>query len=200
MGLDFFVYITRLSCFPPSFPSFMHQFHALAPSTGQMTVYLYISLFIYSLFMRFIFSKSKTRPQCFFIYESVHDKIYNKTYASQDSDQPVHCGLIRFFAHCMCLLQPLGYPKRDKREPFPYWVVVQADLSLCWSPGCYCKFCHVLAHIYLMLLLICFLQTYIHLGPVVQSIVSLMNSLRVISLTVLADSIHNILIFFAEKM
>ena len=37
-------------------------------------------------------------------------------------------------------------------------------------------------------------------GPVVQSIVSLTSSLRVISLTVLADSIHNILIFFAEKM
>ena len=34
------------------------------------------------------------------------------------------------------------------------------------------------------------------LGPVVQSITS---SLRVISLTVLADSIDNILIFFAEK-
>ena len=38
------------------------------------------------------------------------------------------------------------------------------------------------------------------LGPVVQSVVSLTNSLRVISLTILADSIHNILIFFAEKM
>ena len=37
-------------------------------------------------------------------------------------------------------------------------------------------------------------------GPVVQSIVSLMTSLRVISLTVLADSIYNILILFAEKM
>ena len=37
-------------------------------------------------------------------------------------------------------------------------------------------------------------------GPVVQSLVSLTSSLRVISLTVLADSIHNILIFFAEKM
>ena len=36
-------------------------------------------------------------------------------------------------------------------------------------------------------------------GPVVESIVSLTSSLRVISLTVLADSIHNILIFFAEK-
>ena len=37
-------------------------------------------------------------------------------------------------------------------------------------------------------------------GPVVQSIVSLTSSLKVISLTVLADSIYNILIFFAEKM
>ena len=37
-------------------------------------------------------------------------------------------------------------------------------------------------------------------GPVVQSVVSLTNSLRVISLTVLVDSIHDILIFFAEKM
>ena len=38
-----------------------------------------------------------------------------------------------------------------------------------------------------------------NLGPVVQSVVSLTSSLRVISLTVLADSIYNILIFFAEK-
>ena len=37
-------------------------------------------------------------------------------------------------------------------------------------------------------------------GPVVQSVVSLTSSLRNISLTVLADSIYNILIFFAEKM
>ena len=36
-------------------------------------------------------------------------------------------------------------------------------------------------------------------GPVVQNIVSLTSSLRVISLTVLADLIYNILIFFAEK-
>ena len=35
------------------------------------------------------------------------------------------------------------------------------------------------------------------LGPVVQSVVSLTSSLRVISL---ADSMYNILIFFAEKM
>ena len=38
------------------------------------------------------------------------------------------------------------------------------------------------------------------LGPVVQSVVSITTSLRVIPLTVLADPIHNILIFFAEKM
>ena len=37
-------------------------------------------------------------------------------------------------------------------------------------------------------------------GPVVQSVVSLTSSLRVISLTVLTDSIYSILIFFAEKM
>ena len=36
-------------------------------------------------------------------------------------------------------------------------------------------------------------------GPVVQSVVSLTSSLRAISLTVLADSIHNVLISFAEK-
>ena len=36
--------------------------------------------------------------------------------------------------------------------------------------------------------------------PVVQSVVSLTSSLRVISLTVLTDSVCNILIFFAEKM
>ena len=36
-------------------------------------------------------------------------------------------------------------------------------------------------------------------GPVVQSVVSLTSSLRVISLTVLADSIYNILIFFQKK-
>ena len=37
-------------------------------------------------------------------------------------------------------------------------------------------------------------------GPVVQSVISLTSSLRVISLTVLADSIYNILKFFADKM
>ena len=44
------------------------------------------------------------------------------------------------------------------------------------------------------------LSETISLGPVVQSVISLTSSLRVISLTVLVDSIDNILIFFAEKM
>ena len=38
------------------------------------------------------------------------------------------------------------------------------------------------------------------MGPVVQSVVSLMSSLRAISLTILADSIYNFLKFFAEKI
>ena len=42
-------------------------------------------------------------------------------------------------------------------------------------------------------------QLAANLGPLFQSIVSLTSSLRVIS-SVLADSIHNILIFFAKKM
>ena len=47
----------------------------------------------------------------------------------------------------------------------------------------------------------CYMHWYCRdLGPVVQSVVSLTSSLRVISLTILADSIYNILIFFAEKM
>ena len=39
-----------------------------------------------------------------------------------------------------------------------------------------------------------------NVGPVVQSVVSLTSSLRVISLTVFRESIYSILIFFAEKM
>ena len=51
----------------------------------------------------------------------------------------------------------------------------------------------------LLQILIGALRLELHQGPVVQSIVSLTSSLRVISSTVLADSIHNIMIFFAEK-
>ena len=68
---------------------------------------------------------------------------------SEDSDQPAHPrSLIRVFADRMCLLKPPIYPKRDKREPLPYWVDVQADLSLCWSHRSYCRFCRALAQLY----------------------------------------------------
>ena len=55
--------------------------------------------------------------------------------------------LVRVFADRMCLVQPPGYPKRDEREPLPYLVDVQADLSLCWSHRSYCWFCRALANI-----------------------------------------------------
>ena len=67
---------------------------------------------------------------------------------SEDSDQPVHPhSLIRDFPDRMRLLQPPGYPKRDKREPLPYWIDVQPDRNLGWSNMSYCKFCRALAHI-----------------------------------------------------
>ena len=34
---------------------------------------------------------------------------------------------------------PPGYPKRYKLNPLKYWLDVQADLSLCWSHGSYCR-------------------------------------------------------------
>ena len=45
---------------------------------------------------------------------------------------------------------------------------------------------------------ICELYIFKRQGPVVQSVVSLTSSIRAISLTVLADSIYNILIFFTD--
>ena len=50
--------------------------------------------------------------------------------------------------HHMCLLQPPGYPKSDKGEFLPYWVDVQADLSLCWSHRSYCMFFRALSWIF----------------------------------------------------
>ena len=84
--------------------------------------------------------------------EPVHHKTYNKTCAtSQDSDQPVPpCNLIRVLTNRMCLLQPPGYPKRDKQESLPYWVDIHADLSLCWSHKSYCKFCRTLVQMYFL--------------------------------------------------
>ena len=60
---------------------------------------------------------------------------------------PIHAGWSDSLLIAMCLLQLPGYPKRDEQESLPYWVDVQADLSLCWSHRPYCRFCHVLAEV-----------------------------------------------------
>ena len=87
------------------------------------------------------------------IFEPAHDKTYNKTFAtSEDLDQPaLPRSLIRAFADRMCRLQPPGYPKMNEREPLPYWVDVQADLSLCWSHRSYCRFCRALTLLFMSL-------------------------------------------------
>ena len=58
------------------------------------------------------------------LFELTHDKGYNKTCATtEDSDKPVHPhSPISVFADRMCLFQPPGYLKRDKREPVSYCV------------------------------------------------------------------------------
>ena len=67
--------------------------------------------------------------------EPAHDKTYNKTCATSIvSDQPVHpCSLIRVLADCMFLVQPLGYPKRNKQELLPYWVDIAGGSVGCAS-------------------------------------------------------------------
>ena len=67
---------------------------------------------------------------------------------SEDSDQTAHSrSLIRVFADRVCLLQPPGCPKRDKREPLPYWADAQAGLIMCLLQKSYCRFCRALVHI-----------------------------------------------------
>ena len=58
------------------------------------------------------------------------------------------CTVWSVFADSMCPLQPPGYPKRDEREPLPYWMDIQANPSLCWSHRSYCRFCRALAHLF----------------------------------------------------
>ena len=49
-------------------------------------------------------------------------------------------------------------------------------------------------------LCVCFCGIFQIQGPVVQSVVSLTSSLRVISLTVLADALQKLLTFFQQKI
>ena len=62
-------------------------------------------------------------------------KVLQKSEPAQDKTYHNPRRLIRIFAYRMCLLQPPGYPKRDKREPLPHWVDAQAYLILYASLG-----------------------------------------------------------------
>ena len=67
---------------------------------------------------------------------------------SEGTDQPaLPRSLISVFGDRFYLLQSEGYPKKDKREPLPYWSAIQADLIIFWSHRSDCRFCRALAHI-----------------------------------------------------
>ena len=65
-------------------------------------------------------------------YETANDKTDTNTCAtSKYSDQPAQPrSLIRVFTDRMCLLQHSDYRKNGEREPLPYWMDLQAHLSL----------------------------------------------------------------------
>ena len=64
-------------------------------------------------------------------FEPPHDKTNKMACAhSEDSDQQP--SLIRVFAVCMKKAWVLSYPLSAQQRLWSYWVVVQADLSLCW--------------------------------------------------------------------
>ena len=102
----------------------------------------------------------KIRSWYLHISRRTTNKNYNKTCAiSKDSDQPAHARrMIIIFADRMCLLQPLGYPKRNTKEPLPYRLAVQADMSLWWSHRSYSLFYHAMA--YLGCTVICGMKTF----------------------------------------
>ena len=125
-------------------------------------------------------------------YKLALDKTYNKTYVTRkDSDQAVQppC-MARLLVHSSLDSLEAVEGTCNQRRLWSDCADAQADLWLHWSHKSYCRLSRALAHI----------RSVNIQGPVVQSVVSLTSSLRVISLTVLVDSIHNILIFFAEKM
>ena len=94
--------------------------------------------------------KGKKVPFIFYleylINEPTHKKTYNKTCVSS-KDRFNLCSLVRVFIDHMCLLQPPGYPERNKRESLLFRVDVQADASLFWLYRSYYKFCCALAQI-----------------------------------------------------
>ena len=69
-------------------------------------------------------------------------------------DQPAQPrNLIRVFADRVCLLEPPGYPKTHKQDLLAYQMVVQADLSICWSHRSYRRFCHALGIVIMIMVI-----------------------------------------------
>ena len=81
------------------------------------------------------------------------DKTYNKTCAtSEDADWPAHpqSDQSLHWLHVPSTASRLS--KGDKPDPLPYRMDVPADLSPCWSLRSCSRFCHVLAHIWWVLI------------------------------------------------
>ena len=108
-------------------------------------------------------------------------------------------------------LWALGVPEISCLQNFPMlkYLSLKYRILALWCSSCilssweFAKFLPILELLqdtWLFITLLWRSRESIYLGPVVQSVVSLTSSLRVISFTVLADSIYTILIFFAEKM
>ena len=95
-------------------------------------------------------------------------------------------GKLTLYLHAVIVTVPSCYPFGGERN------------VLSWSTALY-NTCPKLelVRVFKFLLVV---EVSKNLGPNVQNVVSLTSSIRIISLTVLADSIYNILIFFAEKM
>ena len=97
-------------------------------------------------------------------------------------------------------LIPLSLGLLQENLPYCSLYTTQTVWSLQPRKGVF-RYQNLLPLIFFFSLECCLLQFwYKHMGPVVQSVVCSTSSLRVISLTILADSIYNILIFFADKM
>ena len=101
------------------------------------------------------------------------------------------CAVWSVFADRMCLLHPPGYPKRDKREPLPYWMDVQADF--CCSLRSYCRYCSALVKCVYYLFFFFFFFFWLKRTKysraqlsVVQRLVNLKSSLKTNLFTVVA--------------
>ena len=124
----------------------LHCLHSLSVYTFRETVFLkkkknrnILPWYFQWVPTTYVFCRNKKMSQSM-------TKLTIRLVRRVNTNQPAHPhSLTKVFANRMCLLQPLGYPKRDKGEPLPNWLGVLADLSLCWSHRFYCRLCRALA-------------------------------------------------------